>query len=168
MTEYWQAWLDQVSRGTRHIILNLQPVSSRTSDAPAPPLFTADADQNPTTPTVTISGTAYEVVGVVSLNKPQSQTGPFRADLEKLFTSPYHRRKGVARIVIRELERVAREDGRWSLLLGTIVGTEAEKVYEKLGYRRMGVVEEYGIDPLTGGLVDASWYSKDLRKSALI
>lgn len=165
---YWQARLNEVSNKSRHIIVSLQPVSSRTTNTSVPPLFAADSDTSPTTPTLSISGTNYEVAGVVSLNEPATETGPFRGELEKLFTSPHHRRKGVGRIVIRELERVAREDVRWSLLLGTIVGTEAEKVYERLGYRRMGVVEEYGIDPITGKLVDASWYSKDLRKSALI
>lgn len=168
MIAYWRSRLDEVSKQSRHIIVSLQPVSSRTSNDSSPPLFAADVDPSPATPTVLISDAEYEVASVVSLNKPESETGPFRADLEKLFTSPFHRRKGVARIVIRELERVAREDGRWSLLLGTIVGTEAEKVYARLGYRRMGEVEEYGIEPITGKLVDASWYSKDLRKSALI
>lgn len=165
MLAYWRARLDEVSRKSRHIIVNLQPVSSRTA-AVSIPLFAADVDPSPATPTISISGTEYEVAGVVSLYEPESETGPFRGELEKLFTSPNHRRKGVARIIIRELERVAKEDGRWNILLGTIVGTEAEDVYARLGYRLMGTVADYGISPVTGELVDASWFSKDLRSSA--
>lgn len=165
MLAYWRIRLDEVSQKRRHIIVNLQTVSSRTTVVPNISLFAADAEPSPSTPTFFISGTEYEVGGVVSLYEPESETGPFRAELEKLFTSPSHRRKGVARIIIRELERVAREDGRWSILLGTIVGTEAEDVYTRLGYRRMGVVADYGISPITKDLVDASWFSKDLRSS---
>lgn len=165
MLAYWRSRLEEVSQKSRHIIINLQPVSSRTAVVPNIPLFAADIDPSPATPVISISGVDYEVGGVVSLYKPESETGPFRAELEKLFTSPSHRRKGIARLIIRELERVAREDGRWSILLGTIVGTEAEDVYARLGYRLMGVVKEYGISPIDGGLVDASWFSKDLRSS---
>lgn len=166
MLAYWRARLEEVSKKSRHIIINLQPVSSRTATIPDIPLFAADENQSPIIPVISVSGVDCEVAGVVSLHEPESETGPFRAELEKLFTSPNHRRKGIARLIIRELERVAREDGRWSILLGTIVGTEAEDVYARLGYRLMGVVRDYGISPIDRGLVDASWFSKDLRSSA--
>lgn len=165
---YWRAGLEQVPQGLRHIIINLQPVSSRTSSVSYPPLFGADADPSPPTPIVSVSGTDYEVAGAVSLSKSIAETGPMRGVVQKLVTSPNHRRKGVARSVMRELERLAREDGRWSLLLDTTVGTEAEQMYPRLGYIRMGVVEAYGINPKTGELVDEVWFWKDLRKSTPI
>lgn len=144
------------------------PVSCRTTDSRdvAAVVFAADSEDAVSAPTVNIAGEDFEVAGVVSLSKPLSETGPFRGIVEKLFTSPMHRRKGVARMVMRELERLARQDRRWSLMLDTEVGSEAEGVYPRLGYTRMGVVETYGISPKTRELVDEVWFWKDLRKSA--
>lgn len=79
------------------------------------------------------------------------------------------------------LERVAVKEGRWNLLLDTTVGTEAEKVYPRLGYLKVGLVRSYGIQPETtnpmhggkegrglmykpGELVDEVWFWKDLRR----
>ena len=115
---------------------------------------------------IPINGIDHEVAGVVVLAKPDAETGPFRGEIQKFFASPNHRQKGVGKALMRELERLARGDGRWSLLLDTTVGTAAEHVYPKLGWKRLGVVEAYGINPLDGRLVDEVWYWKDLRKSA--
>ena len=56
------------------------------------------------------------VAGVVMLSKPVSQTGPFRGIVEKLFVAPSWRRKGVAKLLMRKLEEVARRDGRTMLV----------------------------------------------------
>jgi len=164
MSSYWSTRLAQVGQGARHIIVQLLPITSRTADTPLP-IFAAD---NPTpipAPAVEIDGEKYEVAGVVSLWKPESETGPHRGEVEKLFTSPNHRRKGVARNVMRELERVARQNGRWSLLLDTIVDSDAEYVYPRLGYDKVGVVKAHGYSPEDGRLVDELFFSKDLRNS---
>ncbi|KAJ9662899.1 hypothetical protein H2198_001127 [Neophaeococcomyces mojaviensis] len=164
MTSYWSDRLSQVSTGHRHIIVQLLPISTRTANTP-PSVFTADSETSASAPEIDIGGEKFEVAGVVSLHKPESETGPFRGEVEKLFTSPNHRRKGVARTIMRELEMVAVRDDRWSLLLDTTVGTEAENVYPRLGYTRMGVVKAYGISPEDGQLVDEVWFWKDLRSS---
>jgi len=66
---------------------------------------------------------------------------------------------------MRELERVARQNGRWSLLLDTIVDSDAEYVYPRLGYDKVGVVKAHGYSPEDGRLVDELFFSKDLRNS---
>lgn len=67
-----------------------------------------------------------------------------------------------------ELEKQAWDRGRWSLMLDTTVGTAAEKVYERLGWNRLGVVPDYGYRPTGNGdeveLADEVWFWKDLRK----
>lgn len=104
-----------------------------------------------------------EVSGVVSLSMPTSQTGPFRGLVQKLFISPYHRRKGLARQLMAELEKEALNRGKWSLMLDTTVGTSAEHVYPKLGYNVLGVVKNYGFTPKDHTLVDEIFFWKDLR-----
>lgn len=49
-------------------------------------------------------------------------------------------------------------------MLDTKVGSDAEKVYPRLGYKEVGIIPKYGIDPLSGELVDERFYYKDLRE----
>ena len=48
-------------------------------------------------------------------------------------------------------------------ILDTTIGTPAEQLYPKLGYKYLGVIPKYGIGPKTGNLVDEIFYYKDLR-----
>lgn len=53
-----------------------------------------------------------ELAGFASLYMPFSQTGAFRSIVEKLMVSPRHRRKGIARAVMKRIEDVAEERKR--------------------------------------------------------
>ncbi|KAL2429564.1 hypothetical protein ABEF95_007058 [Exophiala dermatitidis] len=172
---YWQDRLKEVEQGNRYIVVYLSEVGSRT---PTPeneikppfenegrqwPVITSTASANEG-PSVDLE---LEVSGVVSLSTSTSQTGPFRALVEKLFVSPLHRRKGIARVIMAKLEQVALDHGCFNLMLDTTVGTDAELVYPRLGYTRLGVVPEYGFSPTDGTLKDEVWFWKDLRKTRL-
>ena len=175
---WWEDRLREVTAGGRHIIVFLSKVSSRTAgkeqevrppfesegiDWPIVYPSSSSVESNP----ISHPSSALEVSGVVSLTTPFSQTGPFRGQVEKLFVSPLHRRKGIARRIMTKLEAVALEHGRWNLMLDTELGSEAESVYPRLGYTRLGVVKEYGYSPEDGRLVDEVWFWKDLRKGKL-
>lgn len=107
-----------------------------------------------------------EVSGVISLSLPASETGPFRANVQNLFVSRFHRRRGTASALMLELEEQARKNDRWNLILDTTVGTGAEQLYPKLGWERLGVVREYGISPKDGRLLDEVFFWKDIRQPA--
>ena len=94
---------------------------------------------------------------------PSVETGPFRGEVEKLLVSPRFRKVGVARRVMEKLEEVAKEKGRWNLMLDTTVGSGAESVYHKLGWTSIGVVPKYGIHPLTGELLGEVYFYKNLE-----
>ncbi|KIX08637.1 uncharacterized protein Z518_03294 [Rhinocladiella mackenziei CBS 650.93] len=143
---WWEDRLKEVTEGGRQLIVCLSEISNRTA----------------------VIEPQLEVSGVVSLNTPFSQTGPFRALVEKLFVSPLHRRRGIARRVMARLETVALRLDRWNLMLDTTVGTEAEEVYPRLGYQKLGVVSEYGYSPVDGRLVDEVWFWKDLRRMKVL
>jgi hypothetical protein len=49
-------------------------------------------------------------------------------------------------------------------MLDTTIGSGAEYVYPKLGYKELGIVPKYGIHPLTGKLADELFFYKDLRE----
>ncbi|KAF2857534.1 acyl-CoA N-acyltransferase [Piedraia hortae CBS 480.64] len=107
--------------------------------------------------------TESEIIGCVCLHMPLSETGPFRASVEKLLVSPKHRYKGIARRLMKKLEDEAKLRERYLLMLDTTIGFGADKVYPKLGYIQCGMIPKYGISPKDGSLVDELFFYKDLR-----
>ncbi len=63
-----------------------------------------------------VNETENEVAGYVCLMMPNTETGPFRGEVNKLMVSPEHRRKGVARRVMGMLEGYAKGRGRGLLV----------------------------------------------------
>ncbi|VEB44610.1 Acetyltransferase [Chromobacterium violaceum] len=59
---------------------------------------------------------------------------------------PRHRRQGVARALMAELEAQARARGRRLLTLDTASGDKAEPLYRSLGYQTAGVIPGYALD----------------------
>ncbi|KIY04042.1 uncharacterized protein Z520_00734 [Fonsecaea multimorphosa CBS 102226] len=179
MYQWWEERLREVSSGQRHILIHVSKTDDRTATTraakgeedvvvvPASP-WESEGRSWPvihsTTNPEQEQQQQLEISGVVSLSTPFSQTGPFRALVQKLFVSPLHRRRGIARQLMARLEGLAVDLGRWNLMLDTEVGSGAESVYPKLGYERLGVVREYGYSPRDGRLVDEVWFWKDLRK----
>lgn len=157
MQQRWQSFLDEGSAGKRVILIFISPTADRTKP-PCDVRFPFNKTDWPT-----LSPTE-ELSGVVSLAMPDSETGPFRGTVQNLFISPYHRRKGIARKLLEELERQALGFDRWNLMLDTMQGSEAETLYEKLNWRKLGVVEDYGRDPRDGHLINEVFFVKDLRK----
>lgn len=151
MNKWWEARWMEAQRKERAIIIVLSDSSDTTIDD----TLTETSDER-------INALPSSVAGVISLGMPWTQTGPFRALVEKFFVSPSHRRLGLGRKLMTKLEQVALENGRTNLMLDTTVGTPAEKVYPRLAYRKLGVVERYGINPLSEELVDEVWFWKDL------
>ena len=54
-----------------------------------------------------------------------------------------YRLGGIAKALVAAVERKASELGRWLVVLDTVPGQPAERLYERLGYRRAGVVPDY-------------------------
>lgn len=66
------------------------------------------------------------------------------AEVKRMYVAPVGRRKGIARKVMVELERHARELGYRAIRLETGVRQpEAQRLYESLGYRRIAAFGPY-------------------------
>ncbi|HEX8024984.1 MAG TPA: GNAT family N-acetyltransferase [Candidatus Limnocylindrales bacterium] len=104
------------------------------------------------------------LVGCVLLIRAQQQNQPHRADVSKLLVHSGARRRGIARALMAELERVAREDGRWLVVLDTETGTGADATYRALGWQPVGTIPDYALrtDGVPGA---ATFFYKDLRES---
>lgn len=110
-----------------------------------------------------VDGSEEEAVGVVMLAYPFAETGPMRSQLEKLCVSPKHRSRGIARRLLAAVEQKAKEVGRTCISLSTEVGSPAEVIYPKLGFKKLGVIERWGISPEDRRLTDEVFFYKHLE-----
>jgi GNAT superfamily N-acetyltransferase len=105
---------------------------------------------------------AGQVQGTVQviLDLPQNQ--PHRGDLAKMLVHRRARRRGVGAALVAAAERAARAAGRSLLVLDTVTGGDAERLYARLHWQRVGVIPNYALWP-RGGLCSTSYYYKELR-----
>ena len=83
------------------------------------------------------------IAGTVQLDTDTPPNQPHRAEVSKLLVHPEMRRRGIARALMAEVERHAREMGRSLITLDTRTGDAAEPLYTSLGYAAVGVIPGY-------------------------
>ena len=91
------------------------------------------------------------IVGTVQLVLDQPENQPHRADLAKMLVHRRARRQGLGERLMRGAEDIARERGKTLLVLDTVTGGDAERLYTRLGWQRVGVIPDYALWP-QGGL----------------
>lgn len=101
------------------------------------------------------------VLGTVQLVFDLPENQPHRADLAKMLVHRRARRGGVAAALLRAAEDVARECGRTLLVLDAVTGGDAERLYERSGWRRVGVIPNYALMP-DGRYCDTTYFYRDL------
>ncbi|MFT3817000.1 MAG: GNAT family N-acetyltransferase [Rubrivivax sp.] len=69
--------------------------------------------------------------------------GRHRAEVMKVMVHPKARRRGVAEALLRHAEGEALARGRWLLVLDTLKGSDAERLYRRLGYQLCGHIPDY-------------------------
>ncbi len=87
-----------------------------------------------------------EIVGTVQVVFGQPENQPHRADVAKTLVHRGARRRGLGTALMRAAEDVARASGRTLLVLDTASG-DAERLYERLGWTRVGQVPGYALMP---------------------
>jgi len=102
------------------------------------------------------------LVGSVQLSCAWEPNGRHRAEIQKLFVHTSVRQQGIARALMTAAERRALRLGRWLLILDTRLGDQAEPLYEKLGYVRVGTIPDYAMSS-RGGLSPTVVFYKRLR-----
>lgn len=86
---------------------------------------------------------AGEIAGSVQLEPAVKPNACHRAEVQKLLVFQRHRRKGIGRRLIEAVEQAARERGRTLLVLDTVQGDTAERLYRKWGYSEVGTIPFY-------------------------
>jgi GNAT superfamily N-acetyltransferase len=91
------------------------------------------------------------IVGTVQLVLDQPENQPHRADLAKMLVHRRMRRQGLGEQLMRAAEDTARDCGKTLLVLDTVTGGDAERLYARLGWQRVGSIPDYALWP-QGGL----------------
>jgi GNAT superfamily N-acetyltransferase len=102
-----------------------------------------------------------EPVGTVQLTPAPQPNQPHRADVNKLLVYRRGRNRGIAQALMTAVEETAKAHGRTLLCLDTATGSAAERLYEKLGWQRLGVMPRHAMWP-QGGFCDTTFFWKDL------
>lgn len=103
------------------------------------------------------------ICGTVQLILQQPDNQPHRADLSKMLVHRRARRTGLGEALMREAEQAARDCGKTLLVLDT-ASENAERLYERLGWTRVGVVPGFALLP-TGELCDTTFFYRNLSGS---
>lgn len=91
------------------------------------------------------------IVGTVQLVLEQPENQPHRADLAKMLVHGRGRRRGIGAALLAAAEEVAVACGKTLLVLDTNEGSDAERLYARHGWQRVGSIPDFSIQP-RGGL----------------
>jgi GNAT superfamily N-acetyltransferase len=101
------------------------------------------------------------VVGTVQVILAVPDNQPHRAEVAKMLVHTGARRRGLGAALMRAAESAARSAGKSLLVLDTATGGDAERLYERLGWVRCGVIPGYALLP-HGGLCDTTLFYRQL------
>jgi GNAT superfamily N-acetyltransferase len=104
---------------------------------------------------------AGRIVGTVQVVTAQPENQPHRADIAKMLVSRHARRQGIAARLMAAADAAARDAGKTVLVLDTVTGGDAERLYERAGWQRVGVVPNYALMP-DGTLCATTFFHKQL------
>jgi ribosomal protein S18 acetylase RimI-like enzyme len=100
------------------------------------------------------------IVGTVQLGLEMPPNQPHRGDIKKLLVHRAARNHGLGAALMARAEAEAKARGRTLLVLDT-AGSEAERLYVRTGWQRVGIVPDYAMWP-GGGFCDTVLFWKKL------
>ena len=104
---------------------------------------------------------AGRIVGTVQLIMSLPDNQPHRGDVAKMLVRRDARRRGIAQRLMAALDTSARAEGKTVLVLDTVTGGEAEHLYARAGWQRVGEVPKYALMP-DGAFCGTTFFYKHL------
>ena len=102
-----------------------------------------------------------EVVGTVQVILALPPNQPHRGEIAKLLVHRSARRRGIAEALMEHAEAEARAEGKTLLVLDAVTGDDAERLYARLGWSKVGVVPGFALYP-DGRPCDTTYFWKGL------
>jgi GNAT superfamily N-acetyltransferase len=103
------------------------------------------------------------LIGTVQIVAAAAPNQPHRADVAKLLVHRSARGRGVGRSLMDAIEEAARGAGKTLLVLDTVTGDSAERLYQRMGWTRLGVIPNYALYP-DGRWCDTTVFYKELSE----
>ena len=103
---------------------------------------------------------AQGIVGTVQLLLEMPENQPHRAEVAKMLVHRRARRQGLGALLMQAAEQLGRERGKTLLVLDTS-SAEAERLYARLGWTRVGVIPDFALLP-DGGPCDTTYFYRAL------
>jgi GNAT superfamily N-acetyltransferase len=101
------------------------------------------------------------MIGTAQIVLEQPENQPHRADVQKVLVHRRARRRGIGSALLNAVEDAGRAAGKTLLMLDTTSGSDAERLYARSGWIRMGVVPGHAL--LTDGRPsDTTFFYKHL------
>lgn len=113
-----------------------------------PPLQKEDADtfwRSCAAPEIIFIAAKIEgkIAGTVQLHLCTKPNGTHRAEVAKLMTHPDYRKKGIARQLMKEIEKLAKQEERTLLVLDTREGDPSNILYQSIGFIEAGRIPNF-------------------------
>jgi GNAT superfamily N-acetyltransferase len=90
---------------------------------------------------------AAAIVGTVQIILTQPENQPHRGDVAKMLVHRRARRQGIGAALLAAAERNALAAGKTLLVLDTVTGGDAERMYARQGWQRCGKIPNYALWP---------------------
>ena len=110
---------------------------------------------------ILVATDASGVCGTVQLVLGLPENQPHRADIAKMLVHRRARRRGLGAALMRAAEATARECGKTLLVLDAVTDGDAARLYERLGWIRVGDIPDYALYP-QGGLCSTTVYYRKI------
>jgi GNAT superfamily N-acetyltransferase len=102
-----------------------------------------------------------ELLGTVQIVTATPPNQPHRADVAKLLVHRSARDQGLATRLMEQVEEASRLAGKTLLVLDTVTGGDAERLYTRLGWTKSGIIPNYALFP-DGRFCDTTIFWKEL------
>lgn len=102
-----------------------------------------------------------ELLGTVQVILAQPENQPHRGEIAKMLVHRRARHRGLGARLMRAAQDAARAAGKTLLVLDTVTGTDAERLYQRLGWCRVGEIPNYALWP-DGRPCPTTYYYKPL------
>lgn len=107
---------------------------------------------------------ARGICGTVQLILDLPDNQPHRADVAKMLVHRRTRRQGLGAALLRAAEAAAREAGRDLLVLDTVADGDGSRLYERLGWVKVGDIPRFALMP-AGGFCSTTYFYRNLRQA---
>lgn len=101
------------------------------------------------------------ILGTVQVVLAQPENQPHRGEVAKMLVHRRARRRGIGALLMKAAEELARERGKTLLVLDTS-SADAERLYERSGWVRVGSIPGYALLP-QGEPCATTYFYRDLK-----